>query len=243
MRLHYLPSGHILISPENDCHAVVDVMLATGYSEEFCLAQDFTPEFAARLMEAGFLLMSANVADEGENPFYLMFPKLHLTRSALFFENLHVKKSIRRFLPRYDLRPDVDFDFIISRCIEKHGNDWLTVPLIECIKQIRGLALQKAPEREGLLVPTPYAYPTSFALYRGDKLVAGEFGVICGNVYTSYSGFYDEADAGSVQIILAARRLQEQGFSFFDLGMPMDYKNTLGAVDIPPDEFVRLFRG
>jgi len=36
--------------------------------------------------------------------------------------------------------------------------------------------------------------------------------------------------------------LQEHGFSFFDLGMPLKYKSDLGAVDITPEEFVRLFR-
>jgi Leu/Phe-tRNA-protein transferase len=86
-------------------------------------------------------------------------------------------------------------------------------------------------------------YPASFALYRDGKLAAGEFGIICGKVYTSYSGFYDEDNAGTVQLILAARHLQEQGFSFFDLGMPLDYKTDLGAESISAEAFVKLFRG
>jgi Leu/Phe-tRNA-protein transferase len=143
---------------------------------------------------------------------------------------LHIKKSIRRLLNRYDLRPDADFDHIVSRCIEKHGDDWLTPPLIESIKEIRRTK------------PTNNAYPTSFSLYRDGNLVAGEFGVICGKVYTSYSGFYDERNAGTVQIILLVKYLQEQGFSFFDLGMPMNYKTALGAEDISPEAFVILFR-
>jgi Leu/Phe-tRNA-protein transferase len=85
-------------------------------------------------------------------------------------------------------------------------------------------------------------YPTSFALYRDGKLVAGEFGVTAGNVYTSYSGYYDESNAGTVQLILTTLYLQNQGFAFFDLGMPLDYKTDLGATDISPEEFVALFR-
>jgi Leu/Phe-tRNA-protein transferase len=73
-------------------------------------------------------------------------------------------------------------------------------------------------------------------------LVAGEFGVKVGRLYTSYSGYYDESNTGTVQLILATRWLQEHGFVFFDLGMPMDYKNALGAVDISPEDFVILFR-
>ncbi|MDR2952700.1 MAG: hypothetical protein LBU82_05605 [Treponema sp.] len=85
MRLRYTPSGHIFISPDDDCHAIVDCMIAIGYMEEFCMAVDFSPEFVARMMEAGFLVMSVNIAKEDEEPYYILLPKLHLVRSALFF--------------------------------------------------------------------------------------------------------------------------------------------------------------
>lgn len=237
MILNYSLSGYIIISAQDDCCAIVDAMLAVNYSEEFCIALDFSPDFVSELMEAGFLVMSANLEENPKaEPFYVLLPKLHLVRSALFFENLHIKKSIRRFLNKYELRADTDFDYIVDRCIEKHGAGWLTPPLVACIKKIR----QKTQAAD--VAEKPKVYPTSFTLYKDGKLVAGEFGVICGKVYTSYSGFYDEDNAGTAQIILLTRFLQEQGFSFFDLGMPLDYKNDLGAVDITPNEFVELWR-
>ncbi|MDR2433442.1 MAG: GNAT family N-acetyltransferase [Treponema sp.] len=239
MYLHYTSTGYLLISPEDDIHRIVDAMLATGYNREFCIALDFSPSFVARLMEAGFLVMSAEVLDEedgGESAFVLL-PKLHLVRSVLFFENLHVKRSIRRFLPRYELRPGADFDRILDRCVHVHGSDWLTPPLVESIRKIR--------ENAGpmpVCSPPEAVRPVSFALYREGKLVAGEFGAVAGRVYTSYSGFYDENNAGTVQLILTTRYLQERNFAFFDLGMPLDYKTDLGAVDISPEVFVALFR-
>ena len=243
MILRYTEMGFLVMLPEDDLDEIVDAMLETGYDKEFCVSPSFDLDFVAGLMEAGFLVMSARLggecADDGDSGqdegaraddvFYISIPKLHLVRSALFFENLRVKKSIRRHLGRYELRPDSDFDFIVDRCIETHGDDWLTPPLIEAIRGIR--------RRE-----TRGARPTSFALYRDDKLVAGEFGVNVGNVYTSYSGYYEESNSGTAQLILTTRYLQENGFAFFDLGMPLDYKNDLGALDISPEEFVRLFR-
>ena len=244
MFLKYTFSGLLYISPEDDCRIIVDAMLATDYNEECCIAEDFSPDFVARLMEAGFLVMAINAAEDSEEPISILLPKLHLERSALFFKNLHVKKSIRRFLnlavSGYTLCPNTDFDRIVDRCIEKHGADWLIPPLVECIKKIRQ---NTGAGEEGKLLPTTSAWPSSFALYRNGKLAAGEFGVVYGKVYTSYSGFYEEDNAGTVQIILAARYLQEHGFSFFDLGMPLNYKTDLGAVDITPYDFVRLFRG
>jgi Leu/Phe-tRNA-protein transferase len=160
---------------------------------------------------------------------YILLPKLHLFRSILIFENLHVKKSIKRHLHKYELRYGADFDRILERCLEIHGGGWLTPPLVDAIKKIRRHRLRGV-------------CPTSFALYRDGKLIAGEFGVQAGRVYTSYSGYHDEDNAGTAQLILASRYLQENGFAFFDLGMPLDYKTDLGARDISPETFVALFR-
>jgi Leu/Phe-tRNA-protein transferase len=242
MILHYTETGFLVILPRDNPRRIVDAMLETGYNEEFCLSLDFSPDFIARLMAAGFLVMSTrlgNADDEDEadqeaeatepDAPYILLPKLHLTRSALFFDNLHIKKSVRRYLNNYELRPDADFELIVNRCQEIHGDDWLTGPLVSAIGNIRQEKLHGV-------------YPMSFALYRNDKLVAGEFGVKVGKVYTSYSGYYDESNAGTVQLILTTRWLQENGFAFFDLGMPMDYKTALGATDISPEEFIALFR-
>ncbi|MCL1837181.1 MAG: GNAT family N-acetyltransferase [Treponema sp.] len=215
--------------PQDDPRRIVDAMLETGYGEEFCVSLNFEADFIARLMEAGFLVMSSKLEEPEDTDCYILLPKLHLVRSALFFDRLHIKKSIRRCLRRYELRAGADFDRIVGRCLEIHGNGWLTPPLVEAIRVIRRDALR------GL-------NPMSFALYRDGELIAGEFGIQAGRVYTSYSGYYDESNAGTAQLILTALHLKEHGFDFFDLGMPLDYKNRLGAEDISPGEFVALFR-
>ena len=236
--LRYLPSGHVFIDPEDDCDKVVDALLKTEYSEEFCLARDFDEDFICRLMEAGFLVMSTELIEEdsdetgtenNEQPFFILLPKLHLIRSALFFPELHVKKSIRRFLPRYELRIDTDFDLILDKCVQTHGSDWLTQPLVAILKSLR--------KRNDIRTK-----PVSFALYREGKLKAGEIGVVMGRVYTSYSGYYEEANAGTVQMILMTKWLEATGFDFLDFGMPLDYKTALGAQNINPRRFVELFR-
>jgi len=224
--LHYLPSGHVFIDPEDDCDKVVDALLESGYCEEFCLARDFEEEFIRRLMEAGFLVMSMEL----ENHFFVLLPKLHLIRSVLFFPELHVKKSIRRFLPQYELRVNTDLDLILDKCVQVHDAAWLTPPLVEILKRIH---------RTG---GSLHASTVSFGVYRDGELRAGEIGVFMGRVYTSYSGYYEEDNAGTVQMILMVQWLEKSGFDFLDFGMPMDYKTDLGARDILPARFVELFR-
>jgi Leu/Phe-tRNA-protein transferase len=230
MFLHYTIGGFLIVRPQDDLHQIVNAILETGYDEEFCISPDFEPAFIARLMKAGFLVMSAKLTDpETQDEQFVLLPKLHLTRSVLFFDNLHIKKSVKRHLDNYELCYNTDFDCIIDRCIETHGDDWLTPPLIAAIRNIR---------RDNLYG----VQPASFALYKNGELVAGEFGITAGRVYTSYSGYYDENNAGTIQLIGAARYLEEHGFSFLDFGMPLDYKTSLGAQDLSPQEFVALFR-
>jgi Leu/Phe-tRNA-protein transferase len=233
MLLRYTAAGYLFLSPEDDPDMIIDAMLDTGYHKEFCVALDFEPDFIARLMEAGFLVMSTAVEQEAEgDPSFILLPKLHLVRSALFFKNLHVKKSIQRFLGQYELRVNEDFEFILDRCVAVHGSDWLTSPLVDAIKKIRRTAD----------AGTKIVQPVSFGLYRNGKLAAGEFGIVAGRVYTSYSGYFDEDNAGTVQLIKTTRWLEDNGFSFFDLGMPLDYKTDLGAENISPEHFIELFR-
>jgi Leu/Phe-tRNA-protein transferase len=228
MSLRYTKSGHVFISPDDNLETLIDELIATDYLEEFCIALDFSPAFIARLMGAGFLVMSTAIEDA-----VLVLPKIHITRSILDFQDLHVKKSIRRFLPRYELRVDSDFYYVLWRCVAVHGDGWLTDSLIDSICRIHELRADAVR-------------PVSFALYRsgsGDDFpVAGEFGVMCGRVYTSYSGYYDADNAGTVQLVLTAQYLQNAGFAFFDLGMPLPYKDDLGTHNLDTRHFVERFR-
>jgi Leu/Phe-tRNA-protein transferase len=234
-RIRYTSTGHILIAPGDNLDGIVDAMLYTHYDEEFCLALDFTPPFIADLMAAGFLVMSAALgepsreADGGGAPRFLLLPKLHRERSVLFWEDLHMGKTIRRALNRYELRVDWEFDRILERCASVHGEDWLTRPLRESLGQVR---------RGG----DPRVRPVSFGVYRAGELRAGEVGVAAGRVYTSYSGYHDEDSAGTAQMVLTAQYLRNEGFAFLDLGMPMEYKDRLGARSLTPHRFVPLFR-
>jgi Leu/Phe-tRNA-protein transferase len=229
--IRYSHSGHIFINPGDDCDTLAELLPLVGYNEDFCLALDFDPGFIARLMAAGFLVMSMTLPGKkpGEPDTVILLPKHHLVRSCLFFPELHVKRSIRSRLSRYDLRFDVDFDLILDKCLETHGADWLTSPLVKAIRDMRA-------------IPLLPARPVSFGLYRGETLVAGEFGIVAGKVYTSYSGYTEESNAGTVQMILTAGYLEKNGFAFWDLGMPLGYKLTLGAREISREDFMDRFR-
>ena len=230
--LRYCQSGQIFLDPDDNCDHVVDAILESEYNEEFCVATSFDIGFICRLMQAGFLVMSMRIATEEsecESPVILL-PKYHLVRSVLFFPDLHIRQNIRRLLSHYELRVNSDFDTIMDKCVTIHGDDWLTTPLIKVIKTMHQMNQHSQ------------ATPVSFGLYREGQLKAGEIGIVAGRVYTSYTGFYEENNAGTIQMIQMAQWLSESDFGFIDFGMPLDYKTALGAHSIPIRRFVDIFR-
>lgn len=200
----------------------VDALAAAAYSGEFCVAPSFEPTFVAGLMRAGFLAMSMKI----DIP--VLLPKLHVSRAVLDPAATKAARSVSRLLTRFELRPNADFDLILDSCIAIHGEDWLTPELCRCFREI---------SRSDLGVRM-----LAFGLYKEDRLVAGEFGVVCGAAYTSYSGFRTVSSSGTVQLLLTGRFLEAAGFVLWDLGMPMDYKVRLGARTVPMRDFIGMFR-
>jgi Leu/Phe-tRNA-protein transferase len=71
-------------------------------------------------------------------------------------------------------------------------------------------------------------------------LVGGELGYTVGTIYTSLTGFSSRDSAGSVQLAALGKLIFASGFTVWDLGMSMDYKQSLGAQLAPRDDFVRM---
>jgi Leu/Phe-tRNA-protein transferase len=156
---------------------------------------------------------------------YILLSKHHLERNVFFFDVLHISKTTARLIKEgrnFELRVDDCYDKVVERCVAKHGADWLTPPLLDAIRQIRADA--SAPVR-----------PCSFALFHNGELCAGEFCVKVGSVYTSYSGYHDEASAGTVQMILTAKYLRDAGFAFLDAA-------PIQMVDIGIKRFTGILR-
>jgi Leu/Phe-tRNA-protein transferase len=228
-KLIYLKSGMIVISEEDDPNKVMDIIINSHYLYETCLGVNFNIHYLIKLIKGGFFLMSNYYIHKDHKNLYVMKAMHHLFRSVLFFNHLHIKKSIIKFLAKYELKENVEFDRIVDKCIENHNDHWLTKPLVDAIKEIRR-------------INNPDVSFTSFGLYRDGKLVAGEFGTKVGRIYSSYSGFHEENNSGTVQMILTAQYLEENGYAFWDLGMPINYKKTFGAKVIKLADFIFIWR-
>jgi len=225
-KFKYLNSGVIVISEEDNPNGIIDAIIDTNYPYEFCFGVNFNLLYISKLIKGGFYLMSRYYIHKD---LYLLEARHHLSRSVLFFNWLHIKKSIKKIIAKYELKENVEFENIVDKCIENHGDKWLTKPLVNAIKE-----MHRINNHDVTFI--------SFSLYRDGKLVAGDFGTKVGRIYSSYSGFHEEDNSGTVQIILTAQYLEKIGYAFWDLGMPIDYKKSFGAKVISLEDFIFIWR-
>lgn len=157
-------------------------------------------------------------------------PKLHLSRCALDFADLHIERGLRKKLGGLTLSIDSSIIEVIRGCLARHGASWLYPPLLNAF-----LKLSRGDD-----------YPArvhSVELRRDGALIAGEIGCTVGRCYTSLSGFHTIDSSGSIQLAALGALLDKMNFEFWDLGMYMPYKERLGAVEISAEEFIRRLRG
>jgi arginyl-tRNA---protein transferase len=221
--LLYSDGGIPFVLPPEDTDALAD-WLEAEYPDEFCASVSFDEDFVDSLCASGFITMAAS--DEGE---YLI-PKMHTIRSVMHPREIAVTRTARRESSHYTLSVDERFGEVLDACVATHGEDWLRPPLRECWTAL----YESRPLRRSRFA--------SMELYADGRLEAGEIGVFAGSCYTSLTGFRREPGAGTVQLAATARYLEACGIGLWDLGMPLDYKASLGAHNVSRAEFLALFR-
>jgi Leu/Phe-tRNA-protein transferase len=241
----YNINGDIIISNNDKPDEIIDKILGnTKYDKlERGIGLTFDKKFISDLMFSGFYITSDILnketlwfdLDNTDKKKLGYFPLLNIWKiqTVLFFDNLHILKSIKHIMKNFELRINYNFKNVLNNIIERHGNVWITPPLKKIL-----MKLNKSNYK---------AKAISFEVYKDGELKAGEIGIITGKIYTSYSGFYNESSAGSVQLAMMLNYLKDNNFAFCNFGTDDSiknnlYKRKLGAIYIDRSDFIRLWR-
>jgi len=242
---NYNLNGNIIIAKNDKPDEIIDKI--TGNTEydnlELGIGLTFSKKFIRDLMFSGFYITSDILSketlwfdventDAGKLGY---FPLLNIWKiqTVLFFDNLHISKTINRILKNYELKINYNFPNVLDNIIHYHGDVWITPPLKRTL-----LKLNKNNYK---------AKAISFEIYKNGELKAGEIGIITGKIYTSYSGFYNESSAGSVQLAMMLKYLKNNDYLFCNFGTDNSkrnnlYKRKFGAVYIDRTDFIKLWR-
>ncbi len=150
-------------------------------------------------------------------------------RAVLFFDELHVGRSLRK---RQSSAPftytiDRDFSSVIHACAEAERPDqdgtWIEPNIIAAYSRLHA---------EG--------DAHSIEVWNDERLVGGLYGVDAGGTFTGESMFHIESDASKLALLFLIEHLRERGATFLDCQVLTPHMQALGAREIKRAKFLDL---
>jgi hypothetical protein len=212
--------------------------LVADEARSYYWSERFDSDFYVAQARAGCIAIAS---DRGDRVF--LMPELQNAYAVLDWKDLRAGKGTSRLLrPERladlgaELRVSSDVTTVLDALDERwKGETWLFPPYRALMASLPGEKRKDFALR-------------GVELRAGGELVAGELGYSMGKTYTSLTGFFrrdrpEWSGLGIVQLHLLARRLESEGYAFWNLGHPyMQYKLDLGARIIPRREFLERWK-
>jgi leucyl/phenylalanyl-tRNA--protein transferase len=150
-------------------------------------------------------------------------------RGLLFFEEMHVPRSLARERRRTRLRFTIDhaFERVIRACAgvarARESGTWITRDMIRgyCEFHRRGRA-------------------HSVEAWEGDELVGGVYGVDAGGAFAGESMFRLRPNASKLALLHLIDHLRARGLDWLDIQVITPHMEALGARLVPREEFLSL---
>ncbi|HHX82802.1 MAG TPA: leucyl/phenylalanyl-tRNA--protein transferase [Pseudomonadaceae bacterium] len=184
---------------------------------------DLRPERLLRAYQAGIFPWF-----EADQPILWWSPN---PRMVLFPAELHLSRSMQKFLRRHPWRISSDsaFDAVVAACAGvRAGSDgtWITPAMAEAYG-----ALHRA------------GHAHSVEVWEGEQLVGGLYGIAMGRVFFGESMFSQRSNASKLALADLAGKLQEAGYRLIDCQVANPHLASLGARNISRQQFCSLLPG
>ena len=150
-------------------------------------------------------------------------------RGVLFFNKLHISKSLQKFLKKcpWTITWDKDFAAVIKNCAQvprpNQAGTWINEDLIQSYIKFHRLG-----------------YAHSIEVWENDQLIGGVYGVFVKNVFSAESMFYLKSNASKVAVYYLIEKLKSFGVEWMDVQMVTNITEQLGAEYISHKEYEKL---
>ncbi len=151
-------------------------------------------------------------------------------RCILIPEQLHISRSLRRFMNKqpYRISMNENFSGVIYWCrrmratLDGRGT-WITPEMVSAYKRLHELGFAHSVE-----------------CWQGDDLVGGIYGVCIGRSFFGESMFSREVNGSKVALVTLVQHLQQRGFVMLDCQQTSDHLVSMGAHEVPRERFQEL---
>ena len=143
-------------------------------------------------------------------------------RAVLPPERFAPSRSLRRSMRRYETTIDESFHEVVEGCADParpHG--WITAEIADAYARLHELG-----------------WAHSIEVWYEGELVGGMYGVSIGALFAGESMFYRGRDASKVAVARMVELLEPYDEAIFDVQWTTPHLESLGAVEIPRDEYL-----
>ncbi len=151
-------------------------------------------------------------------------------RAIVEFHRLRVSRRLKRRMRSadWDITFDRAFPQVIAACAAPRSTDsgtWITRDMEAAYTRLHEMG-----------------WAHSVEVWDGSQLVGGLYGVAIGGFFAGESMFYRQRDASKAALVALVERLQQRGFTLFDVQQSTPHLVRLGATEIPRAQFLRRLR-
>lgn len=151
-------------------------------------------------------------------------------RGVLFLENYRINRSFTKFLKKHPFTVTLNKAFVevIQACSAMPRTDkgtWITEEMIVAYCQ-----MHKA------------GHAQSIEVWEKGELVGGLYGISVGRVFCGESMFHSTDNASKVAFYYLVEHLKSLGCQFLDCQMQTRHLSSVGAEEIPRNEFLTLLQ-
>lgn len=148
-------------------------------------------------------------------------------RAVIFFDELHVGRSLRKAQKRSAFAYTIDRDFrsVIRACAEaerpEQDGTWIGPNIITAYTRFHAAGDAHSVE-----------------VWDRDELVGGLYGIDSGGIFTGESMFHRRADASKLALLFLIDHLRERGATMLDCQVMTPHMEALGAREISRAKFL-----
>jgi leucyl/phenylalanyl-tRNA--protein transferase len=187
--------------------------------------EEIDPELVLRAYAMGvFPMADHRTADS----VYWVEPKL---RGVMPLDGFHLSRSLKKTIlsDRFRVTVDTAFERIIQLCAESatdRPDTWISGPIERVFMELH---------RRG--------FAHSIEVWEGERLAGGLYGLALGRAFFGESMVTRVRDASKVAFAHLVARLKAGGFTLLDCQFQTAHLESLGAIEIPRDDYIALLAG
>ncbi|PYE55287.1 leucyl/phenylalanyl-tRNA--protein transferase [Deinococcus yavapaiensis] len=139
-------------------------------------------------------------------------------------DRFHAPTSLRRALPKFEVRIDADFEGVVEGCARREET-WIS-------DELRGIYR--------LLHAAGVAH--SYETWRDGELAGGVLGLALGGAFIGESMFHARTDASKVALVRLVEHLRARSFTVFDAQIQNPHLARFGTFEVSEKEYLRTLR-